>query len=71
VSFTNAQVDLGAHRYFIENLSEQTRSLFKDVFASRPDLLPGQRPGDVYPFGCSPDGSVCFMGQPEGEQPLA
>jgi len=61
IDFTNAQVGLGAHRYFIERLTGESRTLFGRLFRSEPDVQAGETERDVYPFACSQAGTVCHM----------
>jgi hypothetical protein len=63
VSFTNAAVGLGAHRYFIERVSDESRLLFGRLFRSEADVMPGEAVRKVYPFEC--EGSVCHMAVPD------
>lgn len=64
VSFTNAPTDISGHRYFVEKLHKDAKKLFARLFASRPDLDFGQPHKAVYPVGCDPDGSTCYMADP-------
>lgn len=62
-----AKMKLGAHRYFVadpgKTLSKQAKNLFLRIFTSETDFDPAtESPKVVYPVGCSPDGSVCYMG---------
>lgn len=68
ISFTNAPVDFGGHGYFVNGVAARAKKLFARIFASQADFAGAQTPGSGYPFGCEPDGSVCYMavpGQPE------
>lgn len=73
VSFTNAPMEAGGHRYFVakrgKNVKPKAQKLFARVFGSKRDLEPGQSPKDVYPMNCDPDGATCYMANdlPSGE----
>ncbi|HLL19502.1 MAG TPA: alpha/beta hydrolase [Rubrivivax sp.] len=70
VSFTNAQVGAGGHRYFIAEsgkaMPRHALKLFKRIFSSEPDLRPEElgNPRLVYPVGCDTDGLTCYMHAP-------
>ena len=67
VSFTNAQVGAGGHRYFIAESGRQVQKhalkLFKRIFRSEPDLRPEEldNPRLVYPLNCDADRLTCYM----------
>lgn len=65
IGFTNAQAGLGAHRYFIERLTDESRLLFGRLFRSEADVQPGEPLRKVYPFECEPGGVVCHMAVPD------
>lgn len=65
IGFTNAPVGLGAHRYFIERLTGDSRRLFQRLFRSEADVQPGESVRDVYPFDCDAAGVVCHMAVPD------
>ena len=71
ISFTNSATGLGGHRYFVQDrMPRKAKELFRRVLSSSADLDAGEDPRRVYPLGCEPDGSVCFMavpGQPQGD----
>jgi hypothetical protein len=71
ISFSNAQTGLGGHRYFVEGLTGESRRLFGRLFRSEADLQPGEPDRKVYPVGCEPDGSVCYMALPDSARALA
>jgi hypothetical protein len=70
VSFTDAPLSLGGHRYFVadagKKLPKAARRLFERVFHSERDIRDdqGERPNQVYPVGCDTDGSTCYMARP-------
>ena len=70
VSFTNAQVGAGGHRYFIAEsgkaMPRHALKLFKRIFSSEPDLRREElgNPRLVYPVGCDTDGLTCYMHAP-------
>lgn len=64
VDFSNGQVGLGAHRYFIERLNDSNRRLFGRLFRSEPDVQMGEGERDVYPFDASQGGAVWHMAAP-------
>ncbi len=70
VSFSNAPLDFGGHRYFVadagDKLPKAARRLFERVFRSERDIRDdqGELPRKVYPLGCDPDGSTCYMADP-------
>lgn len=62
-----SKMKLGAHRYFIaddnKTLSKKATLLFKRIFSSKSDFNSSiEQPKIVYPLGCLPDGSICYMG---------
>ncbi len=62
-----AKMNFGAHRYFVadpaKTLSKQATLLFKRIFTSEPDISTADSSLKVvYPVGCTPDMSVCYMG---------
>jgi esterase/lipase superfamily enzyme len=67
VDFSNSQVGLGAHRYFVERLNEHSRKLFGRLFRSEPDVQVGEGEQDVYPFGSSQAGAVWHMAVPAAD----
>jgi hypothetical protein len=71
ISFSNAQTGLAGHRYFVEGLTGESRRLFGRLFRSEADLQPGEPDRKVYPVGCEPDGSVCYMALPDSARALA
>lgn len=70
VSFTNAPVGLGGHRYFVrdagKDVPKAARKLFSRMFRSERDIQDdqGEPARKVYPVGCDADGSTCYMGPP-------
>lgn len=69
-----AKMKIGAHRYFVpdsgKELSKKAALLFGRIFNSSPDFSPpAEEARLVYPVGCEPDGSVCYMGRPAGIEP--
>ena len=68
VSFTNAQVGLGGHGYFVraagDDVPKAPKKLFQRIFGSEQDVQQGERPRKVYPVGCDPDGKTCYMAAP-------
>lgn len=68
ISFENGEVNAFAHGYFVapagKKMRKRPRELFERLFGSKRDLEAGQPPRDLYPAGCDPDGSTCYMGQP-------
>jgi hypothetical protein len=64
-----SKMKIGAHRYFVadpgKELSKQAKLLFIRLFKSEEDFVDKGDVADakeVYPVGCSADGSVCYMG---------
>jgi hypothetical protein len=70
VSFTNAGTTLSGHGYFIKlaggKKGKAAAKLFGRIFASLPDVAPGEDVGDVYPVRCEADGRTCYMGNQNG-----
>ncbi len=68
IDFENARkMSAGAHSYFVarpgKKLSTHATLLFGRIFRSEPDFEGGmQAAHQVYPMGCSADGTVCAMG---------
>lgn len=67
IDFEGSKIKLGAHRYFVadppKKLTKQAERLFTRIFNSEEDFVGGiDAMKEVYPFQCSPDGSVCYMG---------
>lgn len=71
ISFSNAQTGLGGHRYFLDGLTTESRRLFGRLFRSEADLQQGEPDRKIYPVGCEPDGSVCYMALPDSARPDA
>ncbi len=71
ISFSNAQTGIGGHRYFIDGLTTESRRLFGRLFRSDMDLQAGEPDRKIYPVGCEPDGSVCYMALPDAMRPVA
>ena len=70
ISFSNAQVGLGGHRYFIDGLTGESRRLFGRLFRSEADLQDGEPDRKVYPVGCEGDRSICYMALPDSARPV-
>ena len=69
-----AKMKIGAHRYFVpdagKELSKKATLLFGRIFSSAADFSPPrEEERTVYPVGCEPDGSVCYMGRPTALEP--
>jgi hypothetical protein len=67
VDFEGAtKMKLGAHRYFVadpgKKLSKKAEELFERVFRSQDDVERNENVNDIYPLGCSADGTTCYMG---------
>jgi hypothetical protein len=69
VSFTNSAVDVGGHAYFVDRVSTPAKKLFGRIFACAHDFEANEPSTSVYPIGCEPDGSVCYMAMPDPQQP--
>lgn len=70
VSFTNAKVGSGGHRYFVlDDMPKKSLKLFTRMFRSERDIQPGEYPRQVYPVGCDPDGITCYMAAPDDDGP--
>lgn len=73
VSFTNAQVGLFGHAYFVRDaggeMPKAAKKLFTRLFGSQRDFdeLQGEYPRQIYPVGCDADGSTCYMARPPVE----
>jgi esterase/lipase superfamily enzyme len=71
VSFTNAQVGLGGHGYFVrdrgDDVPKAPKKVFQRMFSSERDIKDdqGEYPRMVYPVGCDADGSTCYMAAPD------
>jgi hypothetical protein len=70
VSFSNAKVGAGGHRYFVlDDMPKKSLKLFSRMFGSERDIQPGEFPRRVYPVGCDADGSTCYMAAPDDDEP--
>lgn len=65
ISFSDAPNDFGGHGYFVNSVTKRARKLFSRIFASQADFDPHEQAKAVYPFGCDPGGSVCYMAVPK------
>ena len=70
VSFTNSQVGFGGHGYFVRDAGKDVpkapKKLFMRMFRSERDIREdqGEYPRNIYPVGCDPDGTTCYMASP-------
>jgi alpha/beta hydrolase family protein DUF900 len=65
ISFSNAANNFGGHGYFVNGVTRKAKKLFSRIFASQADFAADESPKTVYPIGCEPDGSVCYMAVPD------
>jgi esterase/lipase superfamily enzyme len=65
VNFSNAANGFGGHGYFVNGVTKKARKLFSRIFASQADLGADESPKTVYPMGCDPDKSTCYMAVPD------
>jgi len=65
IDFSGGVVGAWGHRYFVRDAGHDVpkwpKRLFGRLFASGPDLEPGEAPRKVYVQGCRADGTVCWM----------
>ena len=73
ISFTNAQVGLFGHAYFVRetggSVPKAAKKLFTRLFGSQRDFdeLQGEYARQIYPVGCDADGDTCWMARPPVE----
>lgn len=68
ISFSDARVNTGGHGYFVNgSLSKKTLELFTRIFTSQNDFDVEASARDVYPLGCDPDGTTCYMAVPKDQ----
>ena len=70
INFSNAPNNLGGHGYFVSGVTKKAKKLFSRIFASQADFAANESPKTVYPMGCDPDGSVCYMAVPDNSDLL-
>ena len=56
---------------FAGTVTKKAKKLFSRIFASQADFAANESPKTVYPMGCDPDGSVCYMAVPDQPDLLA
>lgn len=70
ISFSDAKTNGGGHGYFVEPRGK-TLELFSRIFSSRSDFEVNGPIKEVYPMGCDPDGTTCYMAVPKDVVPQA
>ena len=65
VSFSNATVGFGGHRYFVlDQMPKKALQLFRRIFESQRDIEIDEFPRQIYPVGCDEDKLTCYMAKP-------